>query len=77
MRTATFTELRQHAKTYFDAVEDGEAIRVLRHGKPVADIVPVAGARRTPFWKRPALRLRIPGASLSKAVIREREESDR
>jgi len=78
MRTATFTELRQHAKTYFDAVEGGEAVRVLRHGKPVADIVPVVEQKgRIPFWKKPALRLRIPGVRLSKAVLQERRESER
>ena len=75
MRTATFTELREHAKMYFDAVENGETVRVLRHGRPIANIVPVEGEDRIPFWKQPALRLRIPGASLSKAILEEREES--
>lgn len=41
MRQATFTEIRNHAKTYFDIVQAGESLRVLRNGKPIADIVPI------------------------------------
>ena len=75
MKTATFTQLRQHAKMYFDAVENGETVRVLRHGKPIANIVPAGGEERIPSWKRPPLRLRIPGVSLSKTILEEREKS--
>ncbi len=50
MRQTTFTELRNNAKAYFDAVEAGETVRVLRNGKPIADIVPVPPV--TPSWKR-------------------------
>jgi len=55
MQQVTFTELRNHAKTYFDFAESGETIRVLRNGKPIADIVPVMAD--LPSWKRrkPAL----------------------
>ena len=41
MKQATFTEVRNHAKQYFDLVASGESVRVLRNGKPIADIVPV------------------------------------
>jgi prevent-host-death family protein len=47
MRQATFTDVRNHAKTYFDIVESGESVRVLRNGKPIADIVPVVADPRT------------------------------
>ncbi len=40
----TLTELRNHAKAFFDAVEEGETVRVYRNGRPVADIVPVKAA---------------------------------
>jgi prevent-host-death family protein len=76
MKTATFTELRQHAKTYFDAVEEGETVRILRHGKPIADIVPAGGKSGSPSWKRTPLLLHAPGVSLSKTILQEREESD-
>ena len=35
MQEATFTELRSHAKTYFDAVEAGDTVRVFRNGKAI------------------------------------------
>jgi antitoxin (DNA-binding transcriptional repressor) of toxin-antitoxin stability system len=37
MKQATFTEVRNHAKQYFDIVESGESVRVIRNGKPIAD----------------------------------------
>lgn len=71
MRQATFTEVRNHAKTYFDIVEAGESVRVLRNGKPIADIVPVI--TDIPSWKRrKAQPLFIDGVSLSKIILEER-----
>jgi prevent-host-death family protein len=73
MREATFTELRNNAKIYFDAVESGETVLVYRNGKPVAEIVPVR--KETPSWKRPASPLAIKGLSLSREILNDREES--
>lgn len=71
MRQATFTEVRNHAKTYFDIVEAGESVRVLRNGKPIADIVPVIAD--LPSWKRrKAQPLVIDGVSLSRIILEER-----
>ena len=71
MRQATFTEVRNHAKTYFDIVEAGESVRVLRNGKPIATIVPVIAD--LPSWKRrKAQPLVIDGVSLSKIILEER-----
>lgn len=50
MKVASFTEVRNHAKQYFDIVESGETVRVLRNGKAIADIVPVIAD--LPSWKR-------------------------
>jgi prevent-host-death family protein len=72
MREATFTELRNNAKTYFDAVESGETVLVYRNGKPVAEIVPVR--KETPSWKRPASPLAIKGLALSREILNDREE---
>lgn len=73
MRETTFTELRNHAKTYFDAVEEGETVRVYRNGRPVADIVPVGTA--TPAWKKPPLtRLSLAGLSLSDEILADRDD---
>ena len=42
MKEASFTELRNQAKHYFDLVESGETVRVLRNGRPIAEIHPIA-----------------------------------
>ena len=73
MRDATFTELRNHAKDYFDAVEAGDTVRVFRNGKPIAEIVPVRGG--VPSWKKPATPLTVKGLSLSREILSERDKS--
>jgi prevent-host-death family protein len=72
MRQATFTEVRNHAKEYFDIVESGETVRVLRNGKPIADIVPIPA--NLPSWKRrKAQPLVLDGIAISRMIIKERE----
>ena len=72
MTQTTFSELRSHAKQYFDLVEAGESVRVVRNGKPVADIVPVA--QDLPSWKRRTVQpLVLDGVSLSRLILEERE----
>jgi len=72
MKQATFSELRNHAKQYFDLVESGESVRIVRNGKPIADIVPLA--QGLPSWKRRVAQpLTIDGVSLSKLILAERE----
>lgn len=57
MRQATFTEVRNHAKPYFDIEKSGEAVRVL------ADL---------PSWKRrKAQPLVLDGVSLSRMILEE------
>jgi len=75
MKTITFTEFRKNASEVLDLVEKGETIRVLRHGKEIAKIVPARLREAKPAWKRPGLRLVVAGASLSKAVLEERRSS--
>jgi prevent-host-death family protein len=73
MKQTTFTELRNHAKHYFDLVEAGEEVRVLRNGQPIADIVPVQ-PDAAPSWKRrKVLPLVLDGVSLSRLILEERE----
>ena len=73
MRETTFTELRTNAKSYFDAVEGGETVRVYRNGKPVAEIVPVrAGAAS---WKRSVTPLTVKGLVLTSEIPSDREKS--
>lgn len=75
MTRTTFTELRKHAKTYFDSVENGETIQILRHGKVIAEITPPRESISERAWKKPGLKLIVPGVSLTKAVLAERRES--
>lgn len=69
----TFTELRNHAKSYFDAVEKGETVRVYRNGKPVAQITAIREGM--PSWKRQSAPLNIKGLSLSREIMNDRAES--
>ncbi|OHC69061.1 MAG: prevent-host-death protein [Rhodocyclales bacterium GWA2_65_20] len=73
MQNATFTELRNHAKDYFDAVEGGDTVRIFRNGKPIAEIVPVRAG--VPSWKRQAIPLTVKGLSLSLEILSDRDES--
>ena len=74
MRETTFTELRNHAKNFFDAVEEGETVRVYRNGRPVADIIPVKTAM--PAWKKPPqTRLSLDSLSLGDEVVADRDEN--
>jgi prevent-host-death family protein len=72
MRETTFTELRNHAKSFFDVVEEGETVRVYRNGRPVADIIPV---KAMPAWKKPPqARLSLDSLSLGDEVVADRDE---
>ena len=75
MRETTFTELRKHAKTFFDVVEAGETVRVYRKGKPIADIVPLPSVM--PSWKKNhPRRLTIKGVSLTEEILTDRSAAD-
>ena len=73
MKDATFTELRNNAKHYFDAVEAGNVVRIYRNGKPIADIVPIRSG--IPSWKREPTPLTVKGLSLSREILNDRNES--
>lgn len=75
MIKTTLTELRQHTRDYFDAVEGGETVRVSRYGKPVAEVRPI-GQNQLPSWKQPGPRLVIDNVLLSQAILIERNEQD-
>ena len=78
MRIIPLSEFRANASAMLDLVEKGETVRILRHGKPVAELVPLQPAppAKTPSWKRPFEPVQLPpAASLSMAVLDERNES--
>ena len=71
MKQAILTDLRKHARQYFDIVASGETVRVLRNGKPVADIVTVVAG--LPCWKRrKAQPLVLDGVSIACMMLEER-----
>jgi prevent-host-death family protein len=74
VKDATFTELRNNAKQYFDAVEAGDTVRVFRNGKPIAEIVPIRSVVQP--WKRQVTPLVVKGLSLSREILKDREKSE-
>lgn len=80
MHTLPLSEFRANASAMLDLVEKGETVRIMRHGKPVADLVPVkeGTATRLPSWKRPIEPLeyqRADGKTLAQLIIEERESA--
>lgn len=74
MTTVTLTEFRSHASGMLSRVENGETLLVLRHGRPIAEVSPVASHNKDQSsWKKPALRLSTRGMSLSAAILAERD----
>jgi prevent-host-death family protein len=80
MQTLSLSEFRAHASAMLDLVEKGETVRILRHGKAVAELVPVRKAdvlsEPMPAWKRPIEPLRIvrpDGKTGAQLIIEERE----
>lgn len=77
MHTLALSEFRANASAMLDLVEQGETVRIMRHGKAVADLVPIQDPpiARLPSWKQPFEPVGLPvGVSLSKAVLTDRDE---
>ena len=78
MHTIPLSEFRANASAMIDLVERGETVRILRHGKPVAELVPLKTdvPARVPSWKRPIEPLHIvrpDGKTGAQLIIDERE----
>ena len=78
MHTLSLSEFRAHASQMLDLVEKGESVRILRHGKPVAELVPVKpeAPAELPRWKKPVEPLRYlkpPAKTGAQLIIEERE----
>lgn len=78
MHTLPLSEFRANASAMLDLVERGETVRIMRHGKPVADLVPVKAEApdKLPSWKRPIEPLKIvrpDGKTGAQLIIEERE----
>lgn len=80
MHILPLSEFRANASAMLDLVERGETVRILRHGKPVAELVPIQpqAALKLPSWKRPVAPLKVvrpDGKSLAQLIIDEREQA--
>ncbi|WP_028604118.1 type II toxin-antitoxin system Phd/YefM family antitoxin [Ottowia thiooxydans] len=54
MQTISVTEFRARAAEMVELVQNGETVRILRHGKPVAELVaPSVERAQPPRWKTP------------------------
>ena len=78
MHTIPLSEFRANTAAMIDLVEQGETIRILRHGKPVAELVPMPPqeATKVPRWKAPVEPLNYlkpPSKSGAQMIIEERE----
>lgn len=80
MHTLALSEFRASASAMIDLVEKGETVRILRHGKPVAELVPIKPEvpAKVPSWKRPIEPLdyqRADGKTMAQLIIEERESA--
>lgn len=78
MHIIPLSEFRANTAAMIDLVEQGETVRILRHGKPVAELVPVQvqAAAKVPRWKMPIEPLnfiRTDGKTGAQLIIEERE----
>ncbi|MEK7476606.1 MAG: type II toxin-antitoxin system Phd/YefM family antitoxin [Candidatus Coatesbacteria bacterium] len=72
MKVATSSEFRNNAKRFLDEVERGQTYEIYRHGRPVAVLTPTRRPADSKAYWRTVRPLRIPGLSLSRAIIAER-----
>jgi antitoxin (DNA-binding transcriptional repressor) of toxin-antitoxin stability system len=76
MIIVNFTEFRSKASLLLSAVEKGEIVIVMRHGKVIAKISPPEiKDNDQPSWKKPGLHLLAKNQNLSSAIMEERELS--
>ena len=76
MTTLTFTDFRKRASGVLSDVEKGQAFVIVRHGRPIAELSPVTSSiSHEPAWRRRGLRLVASGATLSRAILDERERT--
>ncbi len=77
MKTVNFTKFRKKASGLITEVEQGEELVLIRHGKPVAQILPYRKSKNySPRWKKSITPLEIDGHNLSTAILEDREADE-
>lgn len=75
MITATFTQFRNNAASYFDKVEKGESIEIFRNGKPSAVLTRAEPKRNSKeYWKNAKPLFDLGSDIASKLFIEERRK---
>lgn len=77
MQTLSLSDFRAHVSEMLDLVERGETVRILRHGKPVAELVPLRAEQAEPPSYLQPFEPVMPlpeGYSAVRDLIRERQE---
>ena len=72
MKTIPQRELRNRIGQVLRQVERGQQVRITVNGRPVADLVPIGGTRRT-FVQRDAVSHLLERAPLDRAFTRDIE----
>lgn len=80
MHTLPMSEFRANVSAMLDLVEQGQTVRILRHGKPVAELVPVKAdePKALPHWKQPITPRKVArpnGKSIAQLIIEERDQA--
>lgn len=78
MQSLSLSEFRAHVSEMLDLVEKGETVRILRHGKPVAELVPLRPeAAELPSYLQPfePVMPLPPGYSAVRKFVDERQEA--
>ena len=68
MLKLTITQFWKDTSVVLDRIKRGQSIYITRRGKLVAKMIPAAGSKQVPPWKRQVRRIVVPNAPLSKAM---------
>lgn len=70
-----YTDFKNHTKDYFDKIQGGEELIVIRRGKPIAKIIPFEN--KTRGWVREVGKITIKKGSpgISQILREERNQS--
>ena len=68
MKTATIADLRNHFRRVSAWIEDGEAVAIVKRGRPFARLVPITGSKRVKKIDFQAQRKRIWGDRIFSAT---------
>lgn len=75
MKQLSVREARAQFCTLIDTVSHGETVVITRHGRKIAGLFPFRDAKKKlPSMKKFRESIKIKGDSLSKAVIKQRNE---